>query len=151
MALHRKTRGVAPQNNSRVAAAKPAYVVTDVEDLEYLRHPSRANRGMSVRLVAPNLPSDRRAQFERQLSRDAGACGCKEGGTLALTYLVVAGIFFVYQGAVPNSFIGWSAAVAGFAASLLFGKLLGVTIARMRLARTLRVLRVHLTAPMAAP
>jgi hypothetical protein len=121
----------------------PAGVITIRGEDDLGRLPGALVRPRAVRvlLAVPGIDPDVQRQFELRLSRLLSTCGCGEGAALGLLYLVFWPVMLLTGVVSVTSALQWGLLVAGFVVTLIGGKLLGLTVARARLARQLRHLR----------
>lgn len=121
------------------------YVIRSEEDLHRLPRALVRPRAVRVQLEVSGVDPDVRQQLERRLSQLLSTCGCGEGAALGLLYLVFWPAVLL-TGLLPTpSLAQWALISAGFFVTLIGGKLLGLGVARARLARQTRLLRRLLT------
>lgn len=113
------------------------YTASSIEDLDDLKRRRHPRGRIVVRLVLPALASTQRADLERRISRGLIACGCNEGALAGLLYLVLVPLLVAAGTVSPGSLLGWAVVAAGFVVAMLFGKMVGLGLARLRLWRAL--------------
>ncbi|MFD6196362.1 hypothetical protein ACFWE3_06615 [Mycobacteriaceae bacterium NPDC060252] len=145
--------GVVAPGNGTVDAGTPVasatretgeaakFVIRNEQDLHRLPRALVRPRAIRVQLEVSGVDPDVRQQLERRLSQLLSTCGCGEGAALGLLYLVFWPAVLLTDLLPTPSLAQWALISAGFFVTLIGGKLLGLGVARARLARQTRLLR----------
>lgn len=99
--------------------------------------------GGSVRLRLPELDELERGQWEKRLSDLRGACGCKSGAVSLLAFLALCGLL-AGTGVVGVTPLKLALLLPGAFVAGAAGKLGGLLVSRIRLRRTVAMLRRRL-------
>jgi len=118
--------------------------ITSVTELEKLISSHRIFLAdETVSLDLEGMPADSNRQWQDLVNSELTACGCREGGFLAVVFLIVYTLFLLFSGSA-SAMSGLSKALFGLGIAVggtVIGKLLGLHLARRRLVRTVSQLR----------
>ena len=109
----------------------PLYIDT-AEDLQELQRTPRIARRRAICVNLPTMDESKRQAIEHRIRRGLSACGCNEGTAAGLLFLVVVPVLIFFGKLSPHTVLQWGEVAGGFVVSLLVGKLIGLTVARLR-------------------
>jgi hypothetical protein len=109
--------------------------VASLEDLRRLPPPRLVPANSRVELALPVLDAFQREYYERRLSRELAACGCREGSIAVLLYCAAVPLLAFLGMLSLRTVTAWIVLFVGLLAVSISGKIIGLTIAAARLRR----------------
>jgi hypothetical protein len=134
--LHMPVQNRAALHSATVSVSS----LTELEKLATIR--SLAPGQHSVTLDIPGLEPAEADFWQATFNRYLSACGCKEGGLLAIISAITCVIYFSYdRGAVPSGWLRWPLCLATVCIVSTIGKVLGLLRAKFLLKKNIQKLK----------
>lgn len=126
---------VSPTLNPQNVNQPFVFTVATLQDLQCLPSPRLAPGSVKVEIKLPGIEGVQREQFELRLAHELAACGCREGSIAVLIYLAVVPLLAMFGPFAANSALTWIGIVGGVLVAGMLGKVMGLTLAHVRLRR----------------